>query len=671
MEDQNLPPIPAFKIPEDGKDCFQIGEYSFKIKKCNFSIAKMTHEFLTEIKAELVNPQKAIEKQLLDDYDKDGFVSLQFACLDIHKNGVPTGEFALEEDKTNGPYFYLRKEGFHYSMSYFGKITFQDGWIAYNGYLKPSYHDTPVYPVKIYKKFDYSKLNWREYYFSSMKETEGMADDVIQYLKLEKIESEKFPDKILKFRALKNLHFGNYQDYYNNTKAPLNNIPDAIGELSELQGLGIINCTISKLPESLGNLKKLENINVMNCQLKGFPDSIFQLPKLKYIFADNNKITSLPEVITAKKLSAISLDNNQLETLPEALAKLPKLNSLKIDNNPLKSLPVTFNKVKGLEMNIKDKRRLLDFEYRGADGKGVIQWDNSIFFAEPNHPLLGPIEEIITKNKLTKFQSDLLALGKKTIGFKQKQAENYEQIGNTRFGGMPDLPKSIEYPTFKYDYDGCTYKYEFIAQINCEEIAHLQDYLPRTGVLYFFLSSLQFFGVKDIFKLAQVLYFEGENHELISGKTLNFSNEDYYEMVGEGCYEAMQVSVDEMVTFPYFYFYHSNIHIFKGRAEKLENDLETDEKLIDEICDGFETPVQELNKADFEINGYFFTQHESPELQAALSKKGEPEDWITLLKVTSRGDFQWGDAGDLAFVIHKSDLLKKNFSNVFCTMESS
>ncbi len=669
MEEQVLPEIPTFEIPKDGKDCFQIGEYNFKIKKCNFSIAELSHEFFTEIKAELLNPQMAIKKQLLDDYDQDGSVSLQFGCLGIHKNGVPTGELSLEEDKTNGPHFYLRKEGFHHSMSYYGKITFQEGWMGYDGYLKPTYDDSPIFPVKIYRQFDYSKLNWREYYFSSIAETEGVANDVIQYLKLEKLETPEFPVKILNFKNLKTLHFGNYQDYYNNIHAPFDGIPAGIGALTELQSFGIINCAIAKLPNSMGNLKKLETLNVSNCQLVNLPDSIFQLPKLLHIFADNNQITSLPEAVECKELTVISLNKNQLQTLPEALAKLPKLSNLKIGVNPLKSLSVAFNKVKGLEMSIKDKRRLLDFEYRGADGKGIKEWNNELFFIENNSPLLKPIESIIKENELTEYQSDLVALGKKTVGFTISGDEDYQTIGNNRFGGMPDLPESIVYPTFKYDKK--TYKYEFIAQINCQEIAHLQDYMPRTGTLYFFLSSLHFIGFEDKFKLAQVLYSEGENQELISGKNLIFSNEDYYEMVDEGCYQGIKVAVNEMVTFPFFYFHYNYPHIFKGRAEKLEEAFEVDEKLEDKIYDNFETPVQELNKVDFEINGYFFTQHESPELQAALSKKGEPQDWITLLKVTSRGDFQWGDAGDLAFVIHKSDLLKKNFSNVFCTMESS
>jgi uncharacterized protein YwqG len=669
MEEQALPTIPNFEIPKDGKECFQIGEYSFKIKKCNFSIPKLSHEFLTEIKAQLPKPQKAIEQELLDDYDENGEISLQFSCLGIHQNGVPTGEFTLEEDKTNGPYFYLRREGFHYSLSYYGKITFQDGWMGYHGFMKPTYDDLPIYPVKIYKKFEYSKLNWREYHFSSMAETEGVADDAIQYLQIEKIESPKFPTKILNFKALKTLHFGNFKNYYNNIYTLLDAIPEGIGALSELQSFGIINCTTSKLPESMGNLKNLETLNISNCQLTNFPDGIFQLPKLTYIFAANNQITSLPEIINTKKLISISVEKNQLKTLPEALAKLPKLNSLNISENPLNALPDAFNKVKGLEMSIEDKRRLLDFEYRGADGKGIEKWNDELFFVENNNPLLKPVEAIIQKSKLTKFQSELLALCKKSVGFNISGDENYQKIGNNRFGGMPDLPESIVYPTFKYEKK--TYKYEFIAQINCQEIAHLQDYLPRTGTLYFFLSSLHFFGYEDKFKLAQVLYFEGENAALISGKMLSFSNEDYYEMVGEGCYKGLQVDAKETVTFPYLYSFRSNKHIFAGRAEKFEKTLEDDRKLEDSIYDKFEAPLNELYEADFEINGHVFTQHESPELQAALNKKGEAQDWITLLKVSSQGDFQWGDAGDLAFVIHKSDLLKKNFSNVFCTMESS
>jgi uncharacterized protein YwqG len=651
------------------QDIFQIGKYNFTITESNFSIAKLSHEFYFEIKAKIEKPQNAIKEELLNDYD-EGEISWHFACLDIHQNGIPTGEFTLEEDKTTDPYFYLRKNGFHYSLGFYGKIIFKDGWMICEGNLKNNYHDKPIFPVKIYQKFDYQNLNWKEYHFSSIEETEGIDDKIVQYLNLKKDKDSEFPNKIFQFKNLKTLTIGSYQDYYSQSYGPITNIPEKIGELSKLEELSIINSAITELPESIGNLKNLQTLNVMNCQLQRLPESLFSLPKLMYIFADNNQISVVPENINLPSLFSFSFDNNQLETLPESVALLPKLNSLKIGRNPLKILPRAFNEVKGLEMNIKDKRRLLDFEYRGADGKGILKWDDSQFFANPDSSILKPVKDIIKKNKLTEYQSDLLGMVKKSVGFIQKEEDNHEQIGNTRFGGMPDLPKSIKYPKFKYDYDKTTYKYEFIAQINCAEIADFQEYMPRKGMLYFFLSSLHFFGVEDKFKLAQVLYYDGEE-ELISGKKLKFKNEDYYEMMGEGCYQEIQVAVNESVSLPSFYSYQTNTHIFKNRAENLLNTFETNQKFDNSFYDRFDEPVSELYKNDFEINGYIFTQHESPELQAALSKKGEPQDWINLLKVSSRGDFQWGDAGDLAFVIHKSDLLKKDFSNVFCTMESS
>jgi uncharacterized protein YwqG len=653
----------------ENQNIFQIGEHIFTITESNFSIAEMTHEFCFEIKSKIEKPEQAIKEELLNDYD-EGEISWYFACLGIHQNCIPTGEFTLEEDKTTDPYFYLRRNGFHYSLGFYGKIIFKDGWMMCEGNLKNNYYDKPIFPVKIHHKFDYQNLDWKEYHFSSIEETEGIDDKIVQYLNLKKDESSELPNKIFQFKNLKTLTVGSYQDYYSQTYGPITHISEKIDELSKLEGFTVINSAITELPESIGKLKNLQTLNVMNCQLKSLPESLFSLPKLMYVFADNNQISVIPENINLPSLFSFSFDNNQLETLPESVALLPKLNSLKIGRNPLKSLPKVFNQVKGLQMDIKDKRRLLDFEYRGADGKGIIKWEDSQFFADPNSPILEPVKEIIKKNKLTEYQSDLLAMVKKSVSFIQKEEDIYEKIGNTRFGGMPDLPKSIKYPKFKYDYDKTTYKYEFIAQINCAEIADFQDYMPRKGMLYFFLSSLHFFGVEDKFKLAQVLYYDGED-ELISGKKLKFKNEDYYEMMGEGCYQGFQVSVNESVSLPSFYSYPTNKHIFKNRAENLLNAFETNQKFDNDFYDRFEEPVSELYKNDFEINGYIFTQHESPELQAALSKKGEPQNWINLLKVSSRGDFQWGDAGDLAFVIHKSDLLKKNFSNVFCTMESS
>ena len=37
-------------------------------------------------------------------------------------------------------------------MDFYGEIIFKDGWMCYEGSMKPSYYDNPIFPVRIYKK---------------------------------------------------------------------------------------------------------------------------------------------------------------------------------------------------------------------------------------------------------------------------------------------------------------------------------------------------------------------------------------------------------------------------------------------------------------------------------------------------------------------------------------
>jgi uncharacterized protein YwqG len=75
------------------------------------------------------------------------------------------------------------------------------------------------------------------------------------------------------------------------------------------------------------------------------------------------------------------------------------------------------------------------------------------------------------------------------------------------------------------------------------------------------------------------------------------------------------------------------------------------------------------------INDYVYAQEEPPQEQAALNLKGHPEDFVVLLKVNSDCGHDCGfcfwDAGELFFVIHKSDLAKGDFSNIYCSIETS
>ena len=74
-----------------------------------------------------------------------------------------------------------------------------------------------------------------------------------------------------------------------------------------------------------------------------------------------------------------------------------------------------------------------------------------------------------------------------------------------------------------------------------------------------------------------------------------------------------------------------------------------------------------------DVNSYVFKQHDSPQIEAASKLKGKPEDYVVLLRVSSDNNtgFSFWDAGEIYFVIHKSDLAKGDFSNIFCGLESS
>src|SRR5690606_37324756 len=138
--------------------------------------------------------------------------------------------------------------------------------------------------------------------------------------------------------------------------------------------------------------------------------------------------------------------------------------------------------------------------------------------------------EIIRKNELGKHKKALFSLVKRAVGFHQTAEEDYSEVGNHRFGGMPDLPEDVAYPIFFDEQEKKELHYEFIAQVNCAHLAPLQDYLPRTGSLFFFFKSIHYFGFDDK-NIARVIYVE-DNSRLSSAKQFTLREEDFLELPG-------------------------------------------------------------------------------------------------------------------------------------------
>ena len=68
----------------------------------------------------------------------------------------------------------------------------------------------------------------------------------------------------------------------------------------------------------------------------------------------------------------------------------------------------------------------------------------------------------------------------------------------SKWWGDPDMPENMQYPTIEVTEDGETYDYPltFICQINCEDIASLdqEGRLPHEGMLYFFAALDKWLG---------------------------------------------------------------------------------------------------------------------------------------------------------------------------------
>jgi len=90
------------------------------------------------------------------------------------------------------------------------------------------------------------------------------------------------------------------------------------------------------------------------------------------------------------------------------------------------------------------------------------------------------IASLIDDLSLGNYKDKLLSELQFNYRLKCFDDEDYSQLGNTRLGGLPDLPKDIEYP---YNENGY---YNLLCQINFAEFENKLGKLPKKGILYIF-----------------------------------------------------------------------------------------------------------------------------------------------------------------------------------------
>ncbi|WP_369934481.1 DUF1963 domain-containing protein [Xanthomonas tesorieronis] len=644
-----------FRIPDNGVEVFRIDDLAFEFLReteARIGTASATGNELTiDLQARARKADAAARSHLVDDTK----VYFRFSAKGIHRAGIPTGRIRFEDDREPDHQAYLWSGGLRHDLKLWGELVLEQGWVGFSGYLQ-AHGAGHRYPVRIARKLATDALDWSNYRFTSMEEASSAPAGVPHHLHLSNLAGPTLPDALFAYKALRSLSL-----YYDDETAAANGVrelPDAIAGLSHLQELAIVRASaLARLPAALGTLRALRHLHITGTGIRTLPPELLSLP-LVYCVLDNNALAQLPDAPFPATLKTVSLARNQLQTVPASVAALSALQRLDLTHNPLTALPAGLERIERLELELPKKHALLDYRYKGADGQGTIAFDDDVFFARNDAMLARQLDEALASDaQWTAYRSGMQALAWHALALATDAPDDYRARGNTRFGGLPDLPPDTSYPRHT-GADGSDRPMQFIAQLDCTQLAPLQRYLPRTGVLYFFISDQE--------ELApRVFHYDGPRDALQTAADLARDGVQFDDE--EDGSQPYRANASTWISVPHFY---SDQAYYQGAAEGLDS-LEDAYERVESLREGL--AARSAIRPVHGVNSHVFKQHDTPLSEAANRLRGRAEDFMVLLRVASdpQPGFCFWDAGELYFVIHKSDLARRDFSNVYCGLESS
>ncbi|RYD32432.1 MAG: DUF1963 domain-containing protein [Verrucomicrobiaceae bacterium] len=333
----------------------------------------------------------------------------------------------------------------------------------------------------------------------------------------------------------------------------------------------------------------------------------------------------------------LNLYNNRLETLPREICRLTRLERLSLQHNPFESLPACLAGLSGISdflIEAEKRRLLMDWSYPLPDAPPRIELEDMGFFPAHGASLVRSLLSALEERDLTDAAPEILAATRSAVKIETTVPDDYSVPGNSRFGGFPDLAIADNYPAPE---NGAAWN--FLVQLNLADLAPHVRFLPPSGLLLFFVQTVEPFGAK-------VLFLPDDPAKLV---TVSYAPED------PGSWDDFTLKPHRVRFEPF-----------------LSLPWEPGGSLSDTSSEAYERYSLLVENPNHQINGDSSTLQFSARQDAADRVGGLPEEWVPLLQLgyDDKADFCFSDAGTFYFSIHREALRRWDFSNIQLNMES-
>ncbi len=246
---------------------------------------------------------------------------------------------------------------------------------------------------------------------------------------------------------------------------------------------------------------------------------------------------------------------------------------------------------------------------------------------------------------------------------------SYEQaiaLGQTKFGGMPDLPAASPWP----DLNGAPM--QFVAQIQLADaqpfdMAHL---LPEQGLLAFFYDATQQTFGADPHDHAgfRVLYFEQPVSALQrTDQPANLAPAGRSRVCSAGFSQELTLTLQPNLEISSLQWSDDDQRSYDTALQQLTG---SQRHPIHRLL-GFPDTIQDDMRLECQLAASGVADPSAaPERVAALSSGAN--DWLLLLQVDSDPavGMQWANAGMLYFWIRREDLIARRFDQAWVVLQS-